>query len=141
MSSIDWDSDPELIRIRNEFIESFLARRDGFAAFAAEVERGSDVIPEFRVAAHKLAGAAESYGFPTLTTIGELVDELLTAIIGGGSGPGPSDLASLASLLAEALAAAHATRTDPRAFGRDPRVEKLREWVSRTGSRSTNGSS
>lgn len=144
MSAMDWESDPELLRIRNEFIESFVARRSAFTAFAAGLERGDDVIADFRIAAHRLAGAAESYGFPTLTAIGELVDELLTAIIDGKAGPaapGASGLASLAGLMAETIASAYASRNDPSAFGSDARVAKLRTWVLKACSRSRNGSS
>lgn len=66
----EWESDPELRQMRKDFVASFEGRR-----IALEGARGCMSAPgapfdaalgEAVAVAHKLAGAAETYGFPTL---------------------------------------------------------------------------
>jgi HPt (histidine-containing phosphotransfer) domain-containing protein len=67
----EWETDPELKAMRRDFVASFEARWLAIEAALPELAAGGDkfVAALTRVAAiaHKLAGAAETYGFPTLT--------------------------------------------------------------------------
>jgi chemotaxis protein histidine kinase CheA len=67
----EWESDPELKAMRRDFVASFAARRAAVEAELPKLGRGGEndaaALQAIRHVAHKLAGAAETYGFPTLT--------------------------------------------------------------------------
>lgn len=67
----EWESDPELRAMRKEFVASFEGRKHALDQVAERIRAAvgelEPAIREAEVIAHKLAGAAETYGFPTLT--------------------------------------------------------------------------
>lgn len=72
----DWNSDPELRKMREEFIGSFSERRASLSQWL----KGKRDRQELLFIAHRLAGAAESYDFPLLSRLaGELEDWLSSA--------------------------------------------------------------
>jgi HPt (histidine-containing phosphotransfer) domain-containing protein len=131
--NLDWEGDPELRKMRAEFIASFAERRVALTAALASggPPAGGTVrewLAEPRMAAHKLAGAAESYGFPTVTAAAAALDELLSA------SPAPESAAFLAEsirLLDAMLASIQAECRDPAELRADPRFGRL---ISAAGS-------
>lgn len=74
---MDWDSDPELKAIRDEFMGSFPERirnlngaKENFQK--KQWEKGW---LSLRDEVHRLAGAAASYGFPHLSRVGGMIDD------------------------------------------------------------------
>jgi len=108
------DQDPELQALRAEFVGSFAERIDAIKAAIT----GSLDDESLQFQAHKLAGIAATYGFPTLTRIGELIDDYMDA--GGEEG-----LAEFGALLCDALREALASGEDPSSCQADPRMQKL----------------
>ena len=119
---IDWNADTELKAMRDEFIASFAERRRALAVAL----RTRDV-KEVQFVAHKLAGAAATYGFPTLSRIGGALDDALDS---GFLGQG--DLPEFTALLDEALSEA-AKSGDPSLFAQDPRLRKLEKILGEVG--------
>ena len=81
----DWNDDPEMKEIRDEFIQSFQNRKDlmlsEIRTLSSEKKVGSEeVFPIFNIV-HKLSGTAESYGFPTLTILSAAIENYLTPFI------------------------------------------------------------
>ena len=75
---MDWNSDPEMKAIRDEFIASFDDRLEILRKGVAQLKSGdAEALKNIQYVAHKIAGTAESYGFPSLTRIGALIDDLL----------------------------------------------------------------
>jgi HPt (histidine-containing phosphotransfer) domain-containing protein len=110
---MDWESDPELKQLRAEFIASFEERRGALerAARTGQAEQAHHIC-------HKLAGAASTYGFSTLSKIAGAIED--------GMDLAPSfPWRELSSLLTEALARASASRKDPSELLGDPRVARL----------------
>lgn len=79
---MDWDSDPELKKIRQEFVDSLDERIEKLDEALVVLEETRDSEGEIRDAisliqhiAHKLGGVAGSYGFPALSRISAALDE------------------------------------------------------------------
>lgn len=105
---MDWDSDPELKKIRLEFIDSFLQREKELETFLSNYEQKSslETLKSIQQVAHKLAGSAESYGFPALGEISGKMDDFFLEILEGTSGEISKKvkrIKSLSELLSEAL--------------------------------------
>lgn len=70
-SESEWETDPELKAMRQNFVASLEARWQAIEAALPELSAGGDrfqaELVRVAAAAHKLAGVAETYGFPTLT--------------------------------------------------------------------------
>lgn len=89
---MDWDSDPELIKIRKEFIESFRDRIEALRstlkslALAASQGQGApgEEVVRLRYIAHKLGGTAASYGFPHLGDIAMKLDDRIDEFVESG---------------------------------------------------------
>ena len=117
---MDWVNDPQLKALRDEFIASFAERREGLAG---ALEHLAESLTDVRFIAHKLAGAAGSYGFQSLTDAGGALDDLITLC------PEKSrDLESLrqaTELLLEMISEALSTREDPTRLRADKRYVEL----------------
>jgi hypothetical protein len=112
---MDWESDPELKAMRDEFVASLAGRR--------KLLDGGAVALQFT--AHKLAGVAESYGFPTLTRVGEAIDDWIDHVGGPAAAAASPLLERAGKLLDEALSEASRAGRDPERFGSDPRLAEL----------------
>ncbi|HTL12725.1 MAG TPA: Hpt domain-containing protein [Bdellovibrionota bacterium] len=116
--SLDWDNDPELKAIRDEFVRSLADREKALIeALSSLSEDPAGGLRDIQHVAHKLAGTASSYGFPSLTRFGELVDDRLDALF--STSAGGTELAKegevakkYARALADALKKAHASGKD-----------------------------
>jgi HPt (histidine-containing phosphotransfer) domain-containing protein len=133
-SEDEWESDPELKAMRAEFVASFAERRKALETHAAALARESpgsrawgEASEGARGVAHKLAGAAETYGFPTLTLASSALEELLE------TGREPAQAALWTGLLSEMLAAAQRRGKDCGEFADDPRLKSLK-LASQSGS-------
>ena len=122
--TLDWENDPELRQIRQEFCDSMTERR---ALLAQVIEAlragraGPEVLEELQSIAHKLAGTAGSYGFNTVTRICEALDEHLDR---PGAAADPARLVGYAQLVDESLVVAQGGK-DPEPLARDPRFRTL----------------
>jgi HPt (histidine-containing phosphotransfer) domain-containing protein len=97
---VDFDTDPEMFRLREEFIDSLPARRERLAALSTTQER-----EELRRLVHSLAGVAGAYGFDRLGRIAGDFDDWF-------DGGAPAELASWISKLDEALGEAIRRRAE-----------------------------
>ena len=83
---IDWNSDPELRALRDEFVASFVERTRLLEAVmsrlrplgSSPVALGEGLADGLHVIAHNLAGAAPTYGFERLGEIASRIDDLLS---------------------------------------------------------------
>jgi len=78
----EWETDPELKAMRAEFVASFAVRRVALESLLSVLRagRGADAsfeeaLKNMHVIAHKLSGAAETYGFPTLTRASSALED------------------------------------------------------------------
>lgn len=129
----EWENDPELRAMRAEFVASFAERRAGLERLAPELARAGapgspafeKVLSEILHYAHKLAGAAETYGFPALSRAGAAFEDWCDR---GAAEPARRD-ARVASegalLIAELLAQAQQAGKDVPARAGDPRLASL----------------
>ena len=105
---LDWDNDPELKAIRDEFIASLAERRDQIAGAAASLKGAASAsradLDTVQGVAHKVAGTAASYGFPSLTRAGEVIDDYLDLFLADGAPAGKVPDAAFVSELAAMLA-------------------------------------
>jgi two-component system, OmpR family, alkaline phosphatase synthesis response regulator PhoP len=133
----DWESDPELKIMKEEFVASFSVRRTKLAflisSFSSE-SSSTDWFIQLQEVAHKLAGIAGSYGFPTLGKIAECIDEVLN----GQEPAGASALLFRSSMLLDEALTIAAQEHDPTILKNDPRMKALISFVesSHVGSRS-----
>ncbi len=77
---IDWESDPDLKNLRDDFISSLKGRLEKIILVQEEILNlgiSSERIYEGQIIAHSLAGIAETYGFPILTLIAAKLDDFL----------------------------------------------------------------
>lgn len=126
----EWETDPELREMRHEFVGSFAGRKQALEAAFVALRQGKPGDAAFEQAlksavtiAHKLAGAAETYGFPSLTRASGALEDWF-------NGTAPSErtarlAVSSAELLAEMLGRAQALSKDPKEFASDPRLAEL----------------
>lgn len=70
---MDWNKDPELKKIRNEFIQSFPERLKQIQ----EIRMRNDW-EKAKLAVHKIAGVAHTYGFKFLSEVCGQVEDFLT---------------------------------------------------------------
>lgn len=78
---LDFDSDPELKKLKDDFISSLGERAQEIEAILKRVESALPTEPDLitlRSHAHKLAGTAETYGFSTVTEWCAVIDDALT---------------------------------------------------------------
>ncbi len=128
---MDWDSDPELRAMRDEFVGSFGERKQTLTAAWAKVAAAktaddrASALEEVASVAHKVAGSAESYGFPTLSQIGGAMDDLLSFGSMPAGADGVAAWGTYAELLGEALGEAAISKKNPARFETDPRFEVL----------------
>ena len=109
-SGVDWDSDPDFKKIRDQFIESFAEREKALLEAIAAAPASDEQIAKIRLVAHRLAGAAESYGFAALTQVSGALDDWICS----GQAKGASELlGQKTAMLARALALARTSRQDP----------------------------
>jgi HPt (histidine-containing phosphotransfer) domain-containing protein len=113
--AMDWDTDPELKAMREDFIGSFRERR---AQLEAALKKSD--FKEVVFIAHKLAGAAESYGFAILTEAGSALEDWFEH-----AQPSGTEAAEAGTVLVELLLAAERDRSDPAGFRSDKRFQKL----------------
>ena len=126
----EWENDPELRAMRLEFVTSFLERRQKLEAFYPVLRQGvpgeaayEQALAGIGALVHKLAGAAETYGFPMLTRAGAALEDWL-----GTSNPrerASKRVLSFVELVAEMLGQAQSTGKDARDFAADPRLQSL----------------
>jgi HPt (histidine-containing phosphotransfer) domain-containing protein len=114
---MDWNSSPELREMRQAFIDSFKERR----ALLAPILTGPMDLKCLQHVAHKLAGAAETYGFPTLSEIGGAIDDLLDM---RGEKIAKEDALNFARLLDESMKVAQ-NGEDPAHLKQDTSFAKL----------------
>ncbi len=126
---IGWEDDPELAKIRQEFIESLHGRYNELKQLRQRLIAGNGT-PEDGVAVHilthKLAGIAATYGFPTLSEIAGAIDDLISS----GKWQGPLDpeqgfRVKYLGLLERALGAAIETGKNPVGFEGSPELKEL----------------
>ncbi|MCC7440075.1 MAG: Hpt domain-containing protein [Bdellovibrionales bacterium] len=85
--TLDWDGDPELKAIRDDFVKSLSDRSEILrVALSQLADDAPGALRDIQQVAHKLAGTAASYGFPTLTRIGEMIDDRLDEIFSSNRG-------------------------------------------------------
>ncbi len=128
--TLDWENDPELRAIRKDFCDSLADRRRLLAQVISALRDGRcepQTLERLQSIAHKLAGTAESYGFPTLTRICEALDDFLDA---AGPSAEAGRILEFAMLADDAIAASQGG-DDPSAFETDARMRKL---ISAVGS-------
>ena len=126
--TLDWESDPELKVLLEEFMAAFQERRAMLLPVIALSEQGMDSASTRRTlqfVAHKIAGVAATFGFPALSDLGGEIDFFMHGALQPDGNVSPSTLASIARLLDEAMADAEATRKDPAAFLADPRRKQF----------------
>jgi chemotaxis protein histidine kinase CheA len=84
MNNMDWDSDPELKALRDEFIDSFPKRMESLKPLLHLLKASStskvdpSVAQEIGFIVHNLAGIAVSYGFKELGKIATALDDLIS---------------------------------------------------------------
>ena len=117
---MEWKNDPEFSRLRAEFMASFAERARTFESAVQDLKP-----TELQHAAHKLAGVAESYGFPTLTTASGALDDWLSLAPADATSK-PARLGYLVKFLVELLRSAQATQSDPESGNADSRMMELR---------------
>lgn len=129
--TFDWDSDPELKAMRAGFIASLAERRDLARKALSALRSGApEAIADVIFIAHKVAGAAESFGFPTVSQVAAAIEEALPsrekALVSAlAEEPGLLTRAlGLAELLDELLTAA-AGGKDPVHLSSDPRYRAI----------------
>lgn len=130
---MDWESDPELKKLREDFIASLQERcsilRQAIRDISHESAEAASEAAEFtetpqsriRVLTHKVAGVAGSYGFDTLSRIGAALEEwmVLTHL------ENVEEFLSYTRLLEEALTWSIEHQNDPAHLLEDPRWQTL----------------
>lgn len=122
--TIDWDSDPELKSLLDHFIGTFEERRARLAVWMALFECGQESLEAregVRFEAHKVAGAAATFGFPSLSELGLELDEFLKSDPIAKKRMTPGEWVHIARFLDDLLAEVQMKRRDPVEFVRDPR--------------------
>jgi HPt (histidine-containing phosphotransfer) domain-containing protein len=129
-SEDEWESDPELKAMRRDFLDSFVGRREALEAVVPVLANASGDPVAYEGAlkaalhvAHKLAGAAETYGFPTLTRACSGFEDWFHLVLPEKRRPG--DAAQYSSLIAELLEKTRIAGKDVPAGASDPRFVEL----------------
>ncbi|MGZ3699149.1 MAG: Hpt domain-containing protein [Bdellovibrionota bacterium] len=128
---MDWNADPELKKIREEFIDSFAERSRMLTRLVQELRGGGprpEALAEACSIAHKLGGAAGSYGFENLGRVAGWVDDALSE-----ARAATPELVKFLSLLEELLSFAVSKRTDPPKPASDARFTALEAFVASLG--------
>ena len=107
----DWDSDPEMKTLRDEFVESFGKRADALKkllpvfrnAGKGQLSTDNGAALEAKVIAHNLAGAAPTYGFESIGRRAAELDDFLSL---GHSLPAYEILQRSEALLTELISCA-----------------------------------
>ncbi len=123
----DWDSDPDLMKIKVEFIDSLSVRLEMLLQFISKIALGafdSDSFEGVQILVHKLAGTAQSFGFPTLTLISAAIDDAMTQDENGPAGDWVQWLGYF-GLLEQALRCSIQVRIDPLHLADDPKMKEL----------------
>ena len=115
----DWESDPELKALRDEFVESFESRKLALISAISAVR-----LDEIQSLAHKIAGCAEIYGFPFLTEIAGGIDDYLSERKSVDS----ARVLRWSLLLTEALALGASSRKDPTSLRVDVRAAEITSY-------------
>jgi HPt (histidine-containing phosphotransfer) domain-containing protein len=125
-SEDEWETDPELRKMRADFVASFEGRWQAIEAALPGLRAGD---PGFAASlgkvvavAHKIAGAAESYGFASLTRVGAALEDWHDR---RESGHDAALASEGAELLARMLRHCAATGKDAPELTADPVVAKL----------------
>lgn len=136
----EWETDPELRAMRADFVASFESRRLALEALVPTLRGGRTGVSDFDEAfksvgaiAHKLAGAAETYGFPTLTRASSALEDWV-----GKPGQGPEaakDVVAFAELLARLLSKTQNAGKDVRDLISDPAFVRLESFARGDGSK------
>ena len=116
---IDWESDPELKKMRDEFVDSLQVRARDLMEYIKNPVANKF---EIRVIAHNLAGSAETYGLPMLGDAGAALDDVMTS---GATEVTDPRFARHVSILREMIEEASVIRKDPERFREDPRLKEL----------------
>jgi HPt (histidine-containing phosphotransfer) domain-containing protein len=128
IASDDWESDPEFKAMRQEFVDSFGPRKQALDAALARLKAATPAqsdppTQDITAIAHKIAGTAQTYGFPKLTEAAAALEDWITL-----SPSAPREMTALigyTELLSEMLDRAHASGRDPSAFDSDARFKAL----------------
>lgn len=126
----EWETDPELRAMRQEFVASFAGRKQALEALFFALGQGAPGDAAYEqalkgavVIAHKLAGAAETYGFPSLTSVAAALEDWFN--LSAPSQRLPRHALAWAQLLAEMLGRALSLGKDAKDFAQDPRCVEL----------------
>jgi HPt (histidine-containing phosphotransfer) domain-containing protein len=126
----EWEKDPELRAMRAEFVASFEGRRQALAAFTPGLGQGGPGDPGYEEAlkgvvaiAHKLSGAAETYGFPSLTRASSALEDWYHLSRPTDRDPGSAAL--FAALLSEMLSRTQERGKDVQELLSDSRFARL----------------
>jgi HPt (histidine-containing phosphotransfer) domain-containing protein len=137
-SEEEWETDPELKAMRREFVASFDGRRAAIEAALPALRAGAagmgavdsvgggafvDALRGVAQIAHKLSGAAETYGFPTLTRACAAYEDWFDR---RESGHDPRAAAEGAELMIALLKRCAELGKDASELGSDPRFGALR---------------
>jgi chemotaxis protein histidine kinase CheA len=139
-----WESDPEFGKMREDFILSFTSRREALVGPLDKLKqpidpvKAKELMSGARIAAHNLAGSAESYGFPTLTKVAGAVDDVLFFCVGITD---VERVASFIRLLDAMLAFVQERGADPAQFCEDPRMADLISFAEFLAAEAMPGSS
>jgi chemotaxis protein histidine kinase CheA len=85
MKNMDWDSDPELRALRDDFTDSFVRRYSDLALLLERARQAGgqsvseEVLSETRLIAHNLGGIAVTYGFERIGKIATALDDCLSS--------------------------------------------------------------
>jgi len=123
---MDWESDPELIQIRSEFIKSLSERAVALKNCCdtiLKVGLTDDTVRELAFIAHRLAGIAETYGFSVVGNIAEKLDGWLSS--SEIYKQPPKEVVRCVSFLEEALHRVIETESNPQEMLEDQRMRDL----------------
>lgn len=128
--------DSALLELRAEFVATFAHRKQELAERLDEFKRlraqgreaqAREVGLAIHVVAHKLAGAAATYGLKALGSVAEALDDLLGAELAGRGGTESTLdlLPGRAEVLSRALGEAYAAKGDSPKAASSPEAKKL----------------
>lgn len=131
----EWESDPELRAMRADFVASFAERRLALEALASALRQADapafdEAFKRVGAIAHKLAGAAETYGFPTLTRASSALEDWVNTH--GPAHAASKEVGAFAELLARLLAKTQSAAKDADDLVSDPAFARL-ESLARAG--------
>ena len=131
----EWETDPELRAMRAEFVASFADRKQALEILYPVLKKGrpgevafDEAFKAVGAIAHKLSGAAETYGFPTLTRVSSALEDWVGSH--AASPDASAEVLAYAELLARGLTKTQLAAKDVSELASDPIFVRLKAAVS-----------